>query len=128
MINSIQRCDLLQMKTPCLFLLAVLTTGCTATNTAEQTNNQTPQATAPQTKTEIGKPDGWVRLLFSVETNGAVTDIVIYESSAPEFDESAINALNKMTFKPKIVDGKPVKQTGMSIQLDFTLDETQTKK
>ncbi|WP_352311523.1 energy transducer TonB, partial [Psychrobacter sp. W2-37-MNA-CIBAN-0211] len=39
------------------------------------------------------------------------------------FDREAIRALKKWKYKPKIVDGKPLRQSGMTVQLDFTLEK-----
>jgi protein TonB len=36
---------------------------------------------------------------------------------------AAIQALEKWSYKPKRVEGKPVKQTGLTVQLDFGMEE-----
>ena len=38
------------------------------------------------------------------------------------FDKEAKRALRKWKYKPKVVDGKPMRQPGLSVQLDFKMD------
>jgi protein TonB len=67
--------------------------------------------------------EGWVRLSFSINEVGGVEDIVVTESKPKRvFDRAAKRALKRWKYKPKMVEGKPFKQTGLSIQLDFTME------
>lgn len=67
--------------------------------------------------------EGWVRLSFTIDELGGVTDIKVIEAQPKRiFDREARRALRKWKYKPKIVDGKAIRQPGMSVQLDFTLD------
>lgn len=68
--------------------------------------------------------EGWVKLGFTVSASGAVSDIEVLESQpARVFDRAAKRALKKWKYKPKLVDGKPVSQTGMIVVLDFKLEQ-----
>jgi protein TonB len=68
--------------------------------------------------------EGWVQLSFTINELGGVDDVSIIEAEPRRvFDREAIRALKKWKYKPKIVDGKPLKQTGMKVQLDFTLEK-----
>ncbi|MBE1286688.1 MAG: TonB family protein [Alteromonadaceae bacterium] len=69
--------------------------------------------------------EGWVRLSFTINEVGGVEDVDVIEADPRRvFDREAKRALRKWKYKPKIVDGKPVKQPGMRVQLDFTLDKS----
>ncbi len=66
--------------------------------------------------------EGWVILGFTIDTLGGVTDVVVLEAQPKRiFNREARKALKKWKYKPKIVDGKPIVQTGMKTQLDFKL-------
>lgn len=66
---------------------------------------------------------GYVVVEFTIEADGSVADPKIVESQPRRvFDRSAIRAIYKWKFKPRVVDGKPVVRRG-STRLDFELDE-----
>jgi protein TonB len=66
--------------------------------------------------------EGWVVLGFTIDTLGGVKDIVVLDAEPKRvFNREAKKALKKWKYKPKIVDGKPIEQTGMKTQLDFKL-------
>ena len=66
---------------------------------------------------------GWVRLRFSIMEDGSVDEVEVIEAEPRRvFDREAIRALRRWKYSPKVVDGKALKQTGMQVQLDFTLD------
>ncbi|MDX3772854.1 energy transducer TonB [Chromatiaceae bacterium AAb-1] len=66
---------------------------------------------------------GWVRLRFSIMEDGSVDEVEVIEAEPRRvFDREAIRALRRWKYSPKIVDGKPIKQAGQQVQLDFTLD------
>lgn len=69
--------------------------------------------------------EGYVVLKFVVLEDGSVSDIEVIEAKPKRiFNREAIRALKKWKYKPKIVDGKAVKQTGITpVRLDFTLDQ-----
>lgn len=67
--------------------------------------------------------EGWVQLSFTINELGGVDDIEVIDADPKRiFDREAKRALRKWKYKPKIVDGKALKQPGMTVQLDFTLD------
>ncbi len=67
--------------------------------------------------------EGHVILSFDITKEGRPDNIEIVES-VPEgvFDSSAVAALSKWVYDPKLVDGKAVVQKDMKVQLDFKLD------
>ncbi|NMH64413.1 energy transducer TonB [Shewanella salipaludis] len=68
--------------------------------------------------------EGYVQLRFTINEMGGVDDVEVIKAEPKRlFDREAIRALKKWKYKPKIVDGKPLKQPGMTVQLDFTLDK-----
>ncbi len=67
--------------------------------------------------------EGWVKLSFDITETGAVDNVEVIESKPRRiFDREAKRALLKWKYRAKVVDGKPVRQTGLTVQLDFTLD------
>ena len=68
--------------------------------------------------------EGWVKLSFSINEVGGVEDISVIEAQPRRvFDREAKRALRRWKYKPKIVDGKPIKQTGLVVQLDFSMEK-----
>lgn len=69
---------------------------------------------------------GWVRLRFTIMEDGSVDEVEVIEAEPRRvFDREAIRALRRWKYSPKVVDGKPVRQPGQQVQLDFTLDMAQ---
>ncbi|MEP2651910.1 MAG: energy transducer TonB [Paraglaciecola sp.] len=67
--------------------------------------------------------EGWVKLSFSISTQGRVNNINVIESEPRRvFDQAARRALAKWKYKPNMVEGKPQAQDGMVVMLDFKLD------
>lgn len=67
---------------------------------------------------------GWVRLRFTIDETGGVTDVEVIDAEPRRvFDQEARRALLRWKYKPKVVDGKAVRQEGQTVQLDFNLDE-----
>ncbi|KFZ31599.1 energy transducer TonB [Pseudidiomarina salinarum] len=68
--------------------------------------------------------NGWVDLRFTIDETGGVTDVEVINSEPRRvFDQEARRALYRWKYKPKIVDGKPVRQPGQTVRLEFNLDE-----
>ena len=66
--------------------------------------------------------EGWVKLSFSINEIGGVEDVEVIEAQPKRvFDKEAKRALRKWKYKPNVVDGKPQKQTGLTVQLDFKM-------
>ncbi|WP_158770686.1 energy transducer TonB [Paraglaciecola sp. L1A13] len=69
--------------------------------------------------------EGWVKLSFTINEVGGVEDVDVIDADPKRvFDREAKRALRKWKYKPKVEDGKPMKQTGMKVQLDFKLDQS----
>lgn len=55
--------------------------------------------------------EGWVKIEFTVLEDGSVADPVVTEAKPGHiFNREAIRAILRWKFRPKLVDGKPVKQ------------------
>ncbi|MCB1755921.1 MAG: energy transducer TonB [Gammaproteobacteria bacterium] len=68
------------------------------------------------------KKEGYVKLEFTITTEGTVKDVEIVESDPPKlFDSSAERALLKWKFRAKIEDNRPIEQRAM-VQINFKLD------
>jgi protein TonB len=68
--------------------------------------------------------EGWVKLSFTINEIGGVEDVKIMDSKPKRvFDKEARRALRKWKYKPKVVDGKPQRQPGLSVQLDFKMNQ-----
>jgi protein TonB len=67
--------------------------------------------------------EGWVVVEFTISTAGTVKDAeVVASEPGTVFDRSAIQAVRKWKYNPKIVDGKPVERPGVKIRLDFEME------
>lgn len=65
--------------------------------------------------------EGWVKIEFTIATDGTVKDAVVVEAEpADVFDEAALRAINQWIFKEKIVNGVPVEQRAVQT-LQFKL-------
>jgi len=66
--------------------------------------------------------EGFVILSFSINKIGGVEDVKVIEAKPKRvFDKEAKRALRKWKYKPKVVEGKPLVQTGLTVQLDFKM-------
>ena len=69
--------------------------------------------------------EGWVTLSFTIDEIGKVTDVQILDASPKRvFDQEAKKALKKWKYKPKVKDGKAIKQFDQTIMLEFNLDQS----
>lgn len=67
--------------------------------------------------------EGWVKLSFTIDEIGGVDDVQVIDADPKRiFDKEAKRALRKWKYKPKVVDGKPERQVGLTVQLDFKMD------
>ncbi|WP_025821713.1 energy transducer TonB [Shewanella marina] len=68
--------------------------------------------------------EGWVQLSFTINELGGVEDVKVIKAEPKRvFNREAVRALKKWKYKPKIVDGKAIKQPGLTVQLDFKLNQ-----
>jgi len=66
--------------------------------------------------------EGWVKLEFTVLEDGSVTDVKVLQSQPKRvFDRSAMRALSHWKFKPRIVNGKAMKQRAIQV-IEFKLN------
>ncbi|MDN4501393.1 TonB family protein [Alteromonadaceae bacterium BrNp21-10] len=67
--------------------------------------------------------EGWVRLSFTIDEEGAVEDVKVIEAYPNGvFNKEATRAVIRWRFVPKIENGKSVKQFDQRTQLDFNLN------
>ena len=67
--------------------------------------------------------EGWVTLSFTINEIGGVEDVEVVEAEPKRiFDKEARRALRKWKYKPKVVDGKAMRQPGLTVRLDFKMD------
>ena len=68
--------------------------------------------------------EGWVKLSFTINEIGGVEDVEVIDADPKRvFDREAKRALRKWKYKPKVVDGKPQRQPGLTVQLDFKMNK-----
>ena len=66
--------------------------------------------------------EGWVKVEFTVQTDGSVDDAVVISAEPEEiFDDAALTAISKWRFKEKIVNGVAVTQRAVQ-KLQFKLE------
>jgi TonB family protein len=68
--------------------------------------------------------EGWVKLSFVVDENGAVVDPVIEDSSGiRDFEKASLRAIKQWQYSPAIRNGEKIEQCRNNVQLDFKLDK-----
>jgi protein TonB len=73
--------------------------------------------------------EGWVHLSFTITTTGGVKDPVVLDSDPQRvFDSSALKAVRKYKYRPKVIDGVPVEQPGQQIVISFELDDESERR
>jgi len=79
------------------------------------------QPTYPTRAQERGI-EGWVEIEFTISPRGTVEKphVLRYEPSSI-FNNSALRAIRKWKYNPKIENGKPVARPGIRVRLDFRL-------
>ena len=69
--------------------------------------------------------EGWVILGFDISAIGGVINIKILDSQPNRvFDNAAKKALRKWKYQAKSENGKQITQKGLSVQLDFKMDQS----
>ena len=67
--------------------------------------------------------EGFVLLQFDINKMGQTENISVLRARPPQiFNSSAVRALSKWKYKPKIENGRPVRQNGLKVKLDFNLE------
>ncbi len=68
--------------------------------------------------------EGWVLVGFDITPAGRVENAVVVDADpAAIFNRSALRAIAKWKYKPKMVDGKPVAQYGMQQLISYELEK-----
>jgi protein TonB len=68
--------------------------------------------------------EGFVSLSFTIDETGRPTNIqVIGAEPRRMFERSAMRALKKWKYQPKIVNGKAVAQVGQTVKIEFKMDK-----
>ena len=68
--------------------------------------------------------EGEVVVEFTVTENGTVEDPFVVSSDPPGiFDRAAVNAALKFKYKPRVVDGKPIRVSGVRNRIVFELED-----
>ena len=66
--------------------------------------------------------EGWVEVEFTISKLGTVKDPTVMNSHPSSiFDRSALKAIRKWKYNPKIEDGEPVERPGVKVRLKFGL-------
>ncbi len=66
--------------------------------------------------------EGFVILKFDITETGQTDNISVLQASPPQiFNSSAIQALRKWKYRPKIEQGQAIRQNNIKVQLDFRL-------
>jgi protein TonB len=67
--------------------------------------------------------EGWVELEFTISKLGTVKDPAVLNSHPSSiFDRSALKAIRKWKYNPKIEDGEAVERPGVKVRLKFELN------
>lgn len=92
-----------------------------------QNSNPLPMATvAPQYPTRAAAKgiEGYVDVLYSVATSGAVKDVQVVAFHPSEiFNRAAIKAISRWKYKPQMQDGMPIEVNGLMKRIRFELDK-----
>lgn len=86
------------------------------------------QPTYPTRALERGI-EGYVLLEFTVTVSGLAIDPTVVESDpAGIFDRAALEALSKFRYRPRVVDGEPVRTEGVRHRIDFEIEDDSTTR
>ena len=67
---------------------------------------------------------GWVEVQFTISAAGTVKDAVVLNAKPGTiFNRSALRAIRKWKYNPKIEDGEAVERPGVKVRLTFKLNE-----
>ncbi|NQZ93507.1 MAG: energy transducer TonB [Moritella sp.] len=66
---------------------------------------------------------GWVKLSFTIDTLGRPVDIKVMDAKPRRlFEKSALKALRKWKYQPKLEEGRAVMQVNQTVTLEFKLE------
>lgn len=67
--------------------------------------------------------EGWVDLEFTISPAGTVEDARVIGANPPSvFEQSALRAVRRWRYQPRIEDGVPVAQPGIRVRIRFELE------
>jgi protein TonB len=67
--------------------------------------------------------EGWITFRFTITREGRVKDVVILAADPPRiFDAATIRAVSSWRYQPRMKDGSPVEQPGVTATYRFELD------
>jgi protein TonB len=67
--------------------------------------------------------EGYVDMEFTVTTTGTVEDPVVLFSTSSLFERAATRAVLKFKYKPRVVDGLPVRVPGVKTRITFQIED-----
>ena len=67
--------------------------------------------------------EGWVLVEFDVRPDGGVANAFVVDSSNRLFEKSALAAVHKFRFKPRVVDGVPQRSAGLQNLFRYEISE-----
>jgi protein TonB len=67
--------------------------------------------------------EGYVDMSFTVTLTGTVENPVVLYSTNSLFDRSAIQAVLRFKYKPRVVDGVPVAVPNVKTRISFRIEE-----
>jgi protein TonB len=66
--------------------------------------------------------EGWVEIEFTISPVGTVQDAFVIAAKPPSvFDRSALRAIRKWRYNPKVENGSPVARPGIQVRLRFEI-------
>ena len=75
-------------------------------------------------KARLKKIEGFVKLKFDITKTGQTDNISVIQARPPQiFNSNAIRAVRKWKYKPKIENGKAVRQNNLRITVEFNFND-----
>jgi periplasmic protein TonB len=69
--------------------------------------------------------EGWISFRFTVTREGRVKDVEIIAADPPHvWDQATLRAVSNWRYQPKLENGQPVEQRGVTATYRFTLDRS----
>lgn len=101
----------------------------TASSSVQERDYRPIKKVAPQYPRSMARraKQGWVDVVFTVDTDGTTRDQVVLYSPDEAFTKETIKAVQQWQYEPKIIDGKPVVVTGVRNRVIFQLEGSSYK-